>query len=358
MHPMAALMPISWPGPADGSEAVKWTGGTAHERGVHDSRTLARAGMSDMAMSRRHALTLFGATLTLAACGREDRGKLLRVGSQRGGTKALMLSSGALDGIAYAVEWSEFPAAQTLLEAIGGGAIDMGLTGDAPFQFAYQSGSPIRAVSAQRTDPRPFESVALIVPAQSPVRTLADLRGKRIATTRGSIGHYLALRALAQAGLPLDAVIFTWLSPGDTKAAFSSGAVDGWATWAPYLSAAIKEGARVVADGHDLISGYGFEVANDTAIATKAALLRDFLRRESHALTWAGGNRDAYARVLAGETGLPADIARTMVDKNLRQAVPIDDRVIADQQEVLDAFRKAGETRGERPIDQAFWREG
>lgn len=308
-------------------------------------------------LSRRNALAAMASTLVLAGCGRGGSGDVLKVGSQRGGTKALILSSGALDGASYQVEWSEFPAAQNLLEAVGSGAVDVGLTGDAPFQFAYQSGSPIKAVLAQRTEPRQKESVAVIVPRSSAARSIADLKGKRVATTRGSIGHYLALRALAVAGLPFDYVQFTWLSPGDTKAAFSSGSVDAWATWVPYLTSAIEEGGRVIADGHDLLAGYAFEVANEQAIAEKQAILADFLVREAKALEWVATHKDDYARVLSKETGLPFAIARAMVEKNARRAVQIDDRVIADQQVVLDTFRKAGEIKTARTLEQAFQRK-
>lgn len=305
-------------------------------------------------LTRRGSLALIAA-MAVSACGGATR-PVLKVGSQRGGTKALMLSSGALDGASYTVEWSEFPAAQNLLEAVGAGAIDVGLAGDAPFQFAYQSGSPIKAISAQSTLPTPREALAIVVPAQSAVRSLADLRGKRVATTRGSIGHYLVLRALDAAKLPFDAVRITFLSPSDAKAAFSSGAVDAWSVWVPYLSAAIGEGARVVVDEHDLFRGYGFEVAGDQAIAAKRDLLRDFVKREGTALEWAAAHPDAYAQVLARETGLPPDVARLMVEKSLRRAVPIDDRLVADQRTVFDTFRRAGEAAGSRPLEEAFVR--
>lgn len=305
-------------------------------------------------MSRRRALTGLAATGFVAACGRADAATTLKVGSQKGGAKALMLSSGALDGIAYHIEWAEFPAAQNLLEAIGNGAVDVGAAGDAPFQFAYQSGLPIKAVSIQRADPRPSEAVAIIVPGGSPVRSIADLRGKRIATTRGSIGYYLALRALHQAGLPPDAVKFTWLSPGDTRAAFASRTIDAWACWTPYASVAIKEGARVIADGQKLIWGYAFEVANEQAIADKQAILADFLRREARALDWAATHPSDYAKVLAAETGLPLDIALTMVRKNSRRPLPLSQRVIDDQNVVLETFRDAGEIKADRPIKNAF----
>lgn len=309
--------------------------------------------MTGTSISRRRALVLLAASAGLAACGQDGRA-ILKVASQKGGTKALMLSSGALAGADYDVEWSEFPAAQNLLEAVGSGAVDVGLAGDAPFQFAYQSDSPVRAVSAQRAEPRPREAIGVVVPGASAARTMTDLRGKQVATTRGSIGHYLALRAIEAAGLPPDSVRFVFLSPGDAKAAFSSGAVDAWAVWVPYLTTAIQEGGRVIADGHDLTVGYGFDVANDTAIATKRALLVDFLRREGDALRWAAAHPDAYARVLAAETGLPPAIARIMVDKNRRLPVAIDARVVADQQIVLDTLRRAGLIRRPRSIDEAF----
>lgn len=306
---------------------------------------------------KRIAIALAG-LLALAACGRgagsADQANVLHIGSQRGGTKAVMLASDALKGATYTVEWSEFAAAQPLLEAIGGGAIDMGLAGNAPFMFAYQSGSPIRAIGTQYVQDRPTEALSLIVPRDSPVRTLADLKGKKIATTRGSVGHYLVIRALEAAKLPADWVEFTFLSPGDSKAAFDSGAIDGWATWAPYLRDALNAKARVIADGRDLVRGYAFNVANERAIADKKALLADFLKREARALEWARANPDAYGVVLAKETGLPPDIARDYAVKNARRAVPIDDAVIADQREVFESFRKAGAVQGERDIAASF----
>lgn len=310
--------------------------------------------MTILSLSRRRALIGLAATGLLAGCGRGAAGNTLKVGSQKGGTKALMLSSGVLNGVGYPIEWAEFPAAQNLLEAVGSGAVDVGLAGDAPFQFAYQSGLPIKAVSAQRSDPRPTQAVAIVVPGESPARSIADLRGKRIATTRGSIGYYLALRALHEAGLPPDAVHFIWLTPGDTRAAFASRTIDAWACWVPYTTTAIAEGARVVADGQNLIHGYAFEVANEQAIGDKRAILTDFLQRESKALDWAAAHSADYAKVLAKETGLPLDIALVMVRKNNRHTVPITPSVIDDQRIVLDTFGHAGEIKPARPLDQAF----
>jgi len=305
-------------------------------------------------MTRRRTLGVLAASLALAACRATGDAAVLKVASQKGGTKSLMLASGVLADAPYRVEWAEFPAAQHLLEALGSGAVDVGLAGDAPFQFAYQSGSPIKAIGAQLASPRPSDALAVIVPARSPLRTFADLKGRSIATTRGSVGHYLVLRALDRAGMPLDSVRFSWLAPGDAKAAFDSGAVDAWSIWVPYLAAAQLEQARILVDGRNLVKGYGFEIAHEGAIARKRALLVDFAAREARALAWLADHRDDFATVLARETGLPIEIARITAQKNLRLPVPVGAALIADQEIVLETFRKAGDIGSPRPIADAF----
>lgn len=306
-------------------------------------------------LSRRQAIVTSGAFLALAACGKGGGGATtLRVGSQKGGTKALMLASGALQGAPYAIEWSDFPAAQNLLEALASDAVDVGLVGDAPFQFAYQSGSPARVVGAMKSDSRGAGALAVVVNGHSPARSIRDLVGKRVATTRGSIGHYLILRALAAAGLPFDAVRITWLSPSDSKAALQTGAIDGWSTWVPYTAAALAEGARIVVDGRDFAQGVGFDVASAGAIRDKRLLLADFLGREAKALAWSNDHAADYARILATETGLPLPIAEATVRLNNRQRTPVDAGLIASQQVILDTFRQAGEFKASRPLKAGF----
>lgn len=312
--------------------------------------------LASLSSSFTRAALILVAMMGLAGCGADqgEQANVLHVGSQRGGTKAVMLASGALKGAPYKVEWSEFAAAQPLLEAVGAGAIDLGIAGDAPFMFAYQSGSPIKAVGVQYVKERPAEALVLLVPGTSPVRSLADLKGRKVATTRGSIGHYLVIRALELAKLPSDWITITFLPPGDARAAFDSGAVDGWATWTPYVRPALDEGARIVVDGKDFARGYGFDVAHDGAIGKKPALLADFLAREAKALDWARDNPDAYAQVLARETGLPIAIARDAATKNARTAGPIDDAVVSDLQHVVETFERAGAAKATRRIADAF----
>ncbi|MDU2926604.1 ABC transporter substrate-binding protein, partial [Bradyrhizobium sp.] len=117
----------------------------------------------------------------------------LRVGDQKGNSRAVMEAAGVLKDVPYTIEWKEFVAAAPLLEALSAGAIETGLVGDAPFTFAAASGVPVKAIAAIR---QTQEGLAILVPETSRIRSFDDLKGKTIATGRGSIGHQLVLAAL------------------------------------------------------------------------------------------------------------------------------------------------------------------
>jgi sulfonate transport system substrate-binding protein len=285
-------------------------------------------------------------------------GATLRVASQKGGTKAVMLASHVLDGAPYRVEWSEFAAAAPLLEALGANAVDVGIAGDAPFFFAYANGARIHAVQAGKSSSE-GGAVAILVGRNSPLQTVADLRGKRIATGRGSIGHYLVLRLLEQAGIPVSDVKLVFLDPADAKAAFASGAVDAWSTWGVYIPLVTLRGqGRVLADGHGLLAGYGFSAATDAAITGKRAVLADFLRRQAEAYRWALAHQPEFAQALAHETGVDPDIADTVVRMNSFVPEPIDGAMVAEEQDLLRRF-VAADAIGKLPdvpaaLDRSF----
>lgn len=279
---------------------------------------------------------------------------VLRVANQKGQVKSMMIASGVLKDAPYTVEWSEFPAAQPLLEAVGGGAADLGLAADAPFIFAYQSGSPIKAIGVQAPARQAGEALAIVVKNSSPVRSAQDLVGRSVATTRGSIGHHLLLQALERAKIPADKVRVTFLPPGDAKAAFDSGAIDAWATWTPYTNVAIKEGARAVVDARDYGLPLYIDIAHADSIGPKRTLLADFLQREAKAVAWARAHPAAFAEALAKETGLPLDIARVSFDRNNRVSRRIDGKIVAHEEAITRRFQKAGLTDGQRNVAEAF----
>jgi sulfonate transport system substrate-binding protein len=169
------------------------------------------------------------AVLGLAGCARRRASPrpILKIGDQRGGVHALMTAAGTLEGAPYDVDWIDMPAAAPLLESLSAGAVDLGSVGGAPFAFAYANGAKVKAVLAARivnADPAAGKSAAILVPGRSPLRTVADLRGRKLSTVKGSAGHETALRIFEHAGIDPKSVQFVFLNNGDSKAALGSGA--------------------------------------------------------------------------------------------------------------------------------------
>lgn len=284
--------------------------------------------------------TLVLVLLALLTAGAAHAEEVLRVGDQRGNARALMEAAGVLDGLPYRLEWSEFPAAAPLLEALNAKAIDAGGVGDAPFTFAAAAGVPVKAFLAFRNKQ---DGLAILVTKDSPIRTVADLKGKRIATNRGSIGHQVVLAALEEAGLPYDSVTYSFLPPADAKIALASGSVDAWATWEPYTSTAELAGlVRVVRDGNGITPGLLFAVAHEDALATKRPLLADFARRLAEARAWALKDPAPYAAVWSKLIGLPEAVPLRWFSRAAYHTVPIDGTVIADEQRNIDLYVRAG----------------
>ncbi|WP_204165225.1 ABC transporter substrate-binding protein [Methylobacterium radiodurans] len=295
------------------------------------------------------------ALLTVLSARAEE---VLRVGDQRGNARALMEAAGVLDGLHYRLEWAEFAAAAPLLEALNAGAIDAGGVGDAPFTFAAAAGVPVRAFLAFRNRQ---DGLAILVRPDSPIRTVSDLKGQRIATNRGSIGHQIVLAALEEAGLPADSVRFNFLPPADAKLALASGAVDAWATWEPYTSAAELAGlVRVVRDGNGITPGLSFAVASEAALRTKRTLLADYAARLARARAWALNDPAPYAAVWSKLIGLPEAVPLRWFGRAQYRAVPIDAAVIADEQRIIDLYVRAGlipqarAPRAEKILDPGF----
>nr|WP_238313570.1 ABC transporter substrate-binding protein [Methylobacterium crusticola] len=265
---------------------------------------------------------------------------ILRVGDQKGGSRALMEAAGVLGDLPYRLEWKEFPAAAPLLEALNAGAIDTGIAGDAPFTFAAAAGAPIKAIFAIRQNQA---GLAVLVRPDSPVRTFADLKGKRIATGRGSIGHQLVLASLEQAQWTPEDVGLTFLLPSDAQTALLSRSVDAWATWEPYTSQLESTGrARVVADGRGLTPGLSFQAARDDAIATKRPALEDFVRRLAKARVWGTAHPEAFARSWSALVGLPESVPLWWFKRADIRPAPIDPAIVADAQKVADLYQRHG----------------
>jgi sulfonate transport system substrate-binding protein len=280
------------------------------------------------------------ALTTLA--GAAEAETVLRVGDQKGNARAVLEAAHALDGVAYTIQWFEFPAAAPLLEAAKAGAIDAGTVGDAPFTFAAAAGAPVKAIEATRSGP---QGLAVVVRADSPARSFKDLVGKKIATGRGSIGHQLVLALLEADGLKVSDVQLVFLPPADAAVALSTGSVDAWSTWDPYTAQReVIQHDRAIADSAGLTAGLSFFFARDDALADpdKRAALQDFVARLAKARRWGLGHLEDYAKAWSGIVGLPPEVGEKVYARARIQPTPIDAGVVADEQKTIDLYARSG----------------
>jgi sulfonate transport system substrate-binding protein len=196
-------------------------------------------------------LVLFSATPAAVA-----QDKVVRMGNQKVGAFALLKARGTLEQrlkpLGYSVTWKEFPGGPQLLEAVKVDAVDFAHSGEAPPIFAQSAGAPLLYIGHEPPAPN---GEAILVPKDSPIATIADLKGRKIALNKGSNVHYLLVKALEKAGVKYADVELIFLPPAEGRAAFEKGAVDAWVIWEPYRAAAeIALGARTLANGSGLVS--------------------------------------------------------------------------------------------------------
>jgi sulfonate transport system substrate-binding protein len=283
---------------------------------------------------------IVAAGLVLGSVGLASAQTTLRVGDQKGNSQAVMEAAGVLKDVPYRIEWKEFPAAAPLLEALSAGAIETGLVGDAPFIFAAAANVPVKAIAAVRQS---REGLAILVPDQSAVKSFDDLRGKKIATGRGSIGHQLILAALESRGWQANDVQIVFLAPSDAKVAYSQGSVDAWSTWEPYVSqeeVLFKSRRVITAEG--ITPGIGFQVASPNAIRDKRPELEDFVRRLAAARAWSQGNIESYAETWGKLMNIPTAVPLNWLTRAKIRIAPIDDSVVADEQKTIDLYFRSG----------------
>ncbi|MDR2155687.1 MAG: sulfonate ABC transporter substrate-binding protein, partial [Burkholderiaceae bacterium] len=262
----------------------------------------------------------------------------LRIGYQKYGTLTLLKVRGTLDkrlaGQGIAVKWIEFPAGPQLLEGLNVGSIDFGTVGEAPPIFALAADAPLVYVGSEPPAPT---AEAIVVPKDSPLKQVADLRGKRVALNKGSNVHYLLVRLLEKAGLPYSDIQPIYLAPADARAAFERGAVDAWAIWDPFFAAAEEQlGARVLADGAGAVNNIQYYLASKGYARARPDVLNAVLDELKDTDAWAAINPKEAETILGPQLGLePAVVARA-VSRFSYGVQPVGAETLADQQRIAD----------------------
>lgn len=271
--------------------------------------------------------------------------RVIRVGYQKYGTLVLLKGKGLLEQklrpLGYRVVWAEFPSGPPLLEALNAAAVDVGSAGEAPPVFA-QAANPGEFLYVAHEPPAP-SGEAILVAKDSPIRSVADLRGKKVAFNKGSNVQYLLVRALERAGVPYEAITPVHLSPADAAAAFARGAVDAWAIWDPFLASGERStGARTLVNGSDLVPNRQFYLSRRSFAEANGAAIDAVVAAIGEIDAWAKDNTDAVAAELAPSIGIPAAVLSVALKRQTYGVTPLDAATVADQQRVADAFHALG----------------
>jgi sulfonate transport system substrate-binding protein len=268
----------------------------------------------------------------------------LNVGDQTGtGAEAVLKAAGLLDSLPFHVSWSEFTSGPPILEAMASGHVDIGGVGDAPPVFAAAGAEPVEIVGAREVPGG--DQDAVVVPKNSPITSISQLKGKKIAYGSGSSANYQLLTVLTKAGLTVKSVSLVSLQPAEALAAFTSGSVDAWDVWPPYVQQVVdQDGAKVLAVGSSYGSPYSYEVASKAAVANpqKAAAIQVYLKTLDEAYEWTAKHPAAWGAAWAAATGLPTSITTQAAKIDPQVPIAITSAVTTSEQNLVTQFYSAG----------------
>ena len=297
-------------------------------------------------ISRRHILAtaLLLATAVATPVHAEDKPAEIRIGTQKGGFFPAVRQRHTLENafkpLGVEIKWIDFQFGPPLLEAINVGSVDFGFVGETPPIFAQAGGAKIRYVAAVKSE---GDNQAIIVPKDSSIKTLADLKGKRVAFGKGSSAHNLLVASLEKAGLSWSDITPAPLAPADATAAFVKGSVDAWSIWDPYLALAeLRENARVIAFDKDVHKPNAFYIAGADFVEKYPSLVAKLNTAFASEGVWADSHHEDVAKAQAEATGVDIEAIRRFVARSNYRVVPIDAEVVKTQQAVADRFAKLG----------------
>ncbi|MCJ2037286.1 aliphatic sulfonate ABC transporter substrate-binding protein [Methylobacterium sp. J-068] len=307
-------------------------------------------------IDRRHALRAaagFGLLALFPGAGRAAEPGKLRIGFQKSSTLIALLKQDAvlekaLAPLAVTVSWHEFTSGLPIMEALNAGQIDVSAdVADTVPIFAQAAQARIAYVAQEAASPK---AQAILVGADSPIKSVADLKGRKVAVTKGAGSHYLLLAALQAANLPFRSISPAYLTPSDGRAALASGSVDAWVAWDPFLSAAEQQtGARILQDGTGLSQYKRYYLAGADYAAQRADVLAILFGKLRETGTWVKANPDAAATRLGALWKLEPAVVLQANGRRSYAVEPVTRAGLSEQQTIADAFRAEGLLP--RPVD-------
>jgi len=283
--------------------------------------------------------------------------KEIRIGYQKNGVLVIARQQAALEKhfnpLGVDVKWVEFSSGPPMLEAMNVGSIDYGAVGDSPPVFAQAAGAAIVYAAGQPVT----NGQGILVPQNSAIRSIADLKGKRVGFTKGSSAHNIVVQTLEKAGLTYADITPVYLTPPDAGPAFANGSIDAWAIWDPYFAIGeTKQNGRILVNASEITKSNSFYIANRDFAKNHGAVLQQIVDVTSSTAKWAEQHRDEVAKSLSAVTGIPLDIQTVAANRSSFVVGPITDDIITTQQGVADRFFKLGLIPKPVTVRDIVWR--
>jgi sulfonate transport system substrate-binding protein len=285
--------------------------------------------------------------------------KEIRIGYQKNGVLVIARQRATLEQYfrpqGIEVKWVEFSSGPPMMEAMNVGSIDYGAVGDTPPVFAQAAGAAIVYAAGQPIT----NGQGILVPKDSAIRSIADLKGKRIGFTKGSSAQNVVLQTLEKAGLTYADITPVYLSPPDAGPAFSNGSIDAWAIWDPYFAIGeVKQNGRILVNAHEITKTNSFYIANRDFARHHGSILQQIIDVTASTAKWAEGHRDEVAKSLSTVTGIPLDIQTVAANRSSFVIGPITDDIVATQQGLADRFFKLGLIPRQVKVADIVWKRG
>jgi sulfonate transport system substrate-binding protein len=312
-------------------------------------------------MKRREFLKLSLGSAAVAAVPLRARAeaavKEIRIGYQKNGVLVIARQRATLENhfkpAGIDVKWVEFSSGPPMMEAMNVGSVDYGAVGDSPPVFAQAAGAAIVYAAGQPIT----NGQGIMVPQNSPIRTIADLGGKRIGFTKGSSAHNVVVQTLEKAGLTYGDITPVYLAPPDAGPAFANGSIDAWAIWDPYFAIGeTKQNGRILVNAYEITKTNSFFIANRDFAKNHGPILQQINDVIASTAAWAEAHRDEVAKSLSAVTGIPLDIQIIAANRQAFKIGPVTDEIVVTQQGVADRFFKLGLIPKQIAIRDIVWR--
>jgi sulfonate transport system substrate-binding protein len=283
--------------------------------------------------------------------------KEIRIGYQKTGVLVIARQQAVLEkrfaGRQIGIKWVEFTSGPPLLEAMSVGSIDLGAVGDTPPIFAQAANANIVYVAGSRIT----NGQGILVPANSGIRSIADLKGKRVGFTRGSSAHNVVIATLEKAGLTYEDITPVYLTPPDAGPAFANGSIEAWAIWDPYFAIGEKrQNGRILVNAYEVAKTNSFYLANRDFASTHVRETREVIDGLAEAARWAEANRAEVASALAAVTGVPLEVQTVAANRASFLIGPVTDEIVTTQQAVADRFHRLGLIPKPIAVRDIVWR--